>query len=341
MNNSRRVLVRQWGLVRELCGPRRVGLTVKQLIEATGVSRKTVYRDLATLRDAGVPIDSTIVNGEARHRLLTDQELPRLGFTSLQVAALHLARTQLEPLAGTGLVDELDALLVKVRAPEPQQSFRFPERNAGRPEILRTVERALKSRRRVRIEYRAASRGGSPTSVHIEPLVFSFADRQPYVRAYCVERDAERTYKLDRIERAEFTSDPATYGRDGRAENAFEHAVKAWTGSPTRVKVKLDRSVAWRADEYRLVPEQKIERRRDGAAVVEARVAGIVETSSWVLAWGGAAEALEPPALRELVQKELGKALSKYQRPGPAKAHRRKSTARLSSRVTRGGTRGA
>jgi proteasome accessory factor B len=333
------MLVRQWGLVRELSG-QRYGLSIKSLEEKTGVSKKTVYRDLSILRDAGVPVVSEIVNGEARHRLLRDAELPALGLTPLQIAALHLARAELEPLAGTGMVDELDAMLAKLRPPNRQQSFGFASKSGGRPEILRVVERALESRRRARIEYRAASRGGARSSVHIEPLVLRLADR-PYVRAYCVERNAERTYKIDRIARIELTAEPATYRPAQPAERAFANTVKAWTGEPTTVKVKLEPEVSWRAEEYALVPNQKLERCRDGSTVVEARVEGVVETSRWVLGWGSAAEALEPEALRALVRKELVKALDKYGRPGPAKADGRKSPRRPTGRLTQGGTRGA
>jgi predicted DNA-binding transcriptional regulator YafY len=334
VKNSHRVLVRQWQLVRELSGPRRVGLTIRELTAATGRSKQTIYRDLATLREAGVPLDTRTVNGEARHRLLRDAELPTLRPTSLQIAALHLAREELEPIAGTGLVAELDAFLAKLKPPERQQSFGFGPKHVGRPEILRGIERALHSRRRARIEYRAASRGGRSSSVLIEPLVFRVANRQPYVRAYCVERGAERTYKIDRITRVELTSEPATYVPAVAASGTFARSVKAWSGDPTTARIKLDSDVGWRADEYVLVPGQKVEKKRDGSAVLEARVEGIVETSSWVLSWGGAAEALGPPELRALVHKELMKALRKYDRPETAKVVTQKSTRRVSGRLT-------
>jgi proteasome accessory factor C len=238
------------------------------------------------------------------------------------------------------MVAELDSLLAKLRPPERQQYFRFAAKSAGRPEVLRLLEKALASRRRARIEYRAASRGGASTSVRIEPLVFKVADRQPYLRAYSVERDAERTYKIERIARIELTNEPATYRPAQPPDEAFAHAVKTWTGDPATVKIKLDPEVSWRAEEYPLVPDQKLKRQRDGCAVVEARVEGVVETSRWVLAWGGAAEALEPEALRVLVRTELAKAREKYERPATAKAGR-KSTRPLTGRLTQGGTRGA
>jgi predicted DNA-binding transcriptional regulator YafY len=341
MKTSRKMLVRQWRLALALSSSR-FGMTIEQLKHETEQSRSNVYRDLEVLRDAGAPITSEIRNGEARYRFLRGAELPAMTLTTLQVTALHLARAELEPLAGTGVVSELDALLASLRPVEAQQALRFPPQPAGRPQILKVMERAMHSRQRVRIEYRAASRQGAPSTVCVEPLLLSVSEGDPYLRAFCVERNGERTYKIARIANAELTAERSTYKPEHAPEHAFRDSVKAWTGPPSAVQIKLDPSVAWRASEYRLVPNQKITKQKDGAAIVEARVSGIVEATQWVLAWGGAAEALEPAELREAVRVELEKALEKYQSgPGPVKARREKSVGRQRGRVAHVGTRGA
>lgn len=313
------MLVRQWQLLLAIQGSR-AGIGVARLVRETGIGRATVYRYLRVFEAAGVPLHAATVNGEARYRLLRASELPSIGLSSLQIAALHLARRELTPIAGAVLVRELDQLLARLRPIEPQESFRFTERAQGEPHILQSVERALEQRRRARIEYRAASRNGAAGLVHIEPLLLNVADGQPYLRAYCIERGAERTYKLARIARVEVTNEPATYRPARPPAEAFAHSVKVWSGETFAVKIKLDSDVAWRAHEYPLVGDQRIETTGDGAVIVHARVSGIVEATRWVLSWGGAAEALEPPELRDAACAELGKALAKYEGPGPAKA---------------------
>lgn len=318
-------LARQWQLLSAI-SKTRDGLTLARLMELSGQSRPTVYRDLQVLEEAGLPI----AREGGRFRLLTEKELPPNGFNAIQIASLHFARLQLAPLAGAGFVRELDGLLEQLRPVEAQSAFRFA--NSGRPiappHVLKTIEQAQRYRKRATIEYRAATRGGVPTRVNIEPLVFNVADGEPYVLAYCVERKGERTYKLARISSAELTEDAATYKPSEAPAEAFAHAVKAWSGKPQVVRIALDSSVAWLAHEYPL-PKQKLVSRPDGSVVVEARVAGLVEVSRWVLAWGGAAEALEPRELREATRAELARALQKYDGPGPKKAVRgtkRKST---------------
>jgi predicted DNA-binding transcriptional regulator YafY len=316
------------------------GATVQKLGERAGCSRATVYRYLDLLEEAGVPISCEKRNGEARYRLLSKSGLPELGLTSLQVAALHFARRELEPIAGSELVAELDALLAKLRPVERQQTFRFAARPTGRPDALKVIDRALRSKRRLRIEYRAASRRGVPAAALVEPLMLSVADGDAYLRAYSLERGAERTYKIARVSRVELINEPVSYRPERPLEEAFVHSVKAWSGEPTMVRIRLDREVAWLAREYPLVEGQKLEEGRDGAVVIEATVSGIVEAARWVLSWGGAAEALHPPALRALLSRELAKGLAKYGRPGTAKAHE-KSTRRPTRRLTDLATRGA
>jgi predicted DNA-binding transcriptional regulator YafY len=339
--SASRMLMRQWQLLLALQGSKN-GLTVARLVEQTGIKRATAYRDLQTLMEVGVPLYSETQNGESRYRFLRSSELPPTGFSAWQIAALHLARAELQPLTGAVLVRELDALLEKLRPSEAQQTFRFAPRPAGRPEILKTVERALLYRRRARIEYRAASRNGASSLVHIEPLLLNVAEGEPYLRAYCVERAAERTYKVARIAKVELTDEPSTYRPPRAPAETFAHSVKAWSGEVTTVRIRLDPDVAWRAHEYPLVPDQKLEIARDGSVFVEARVAGIVEATRWVLSWGGAAEALEPAELRSATRAELAQALGKYDGPGPVKAAARTKTAgRATRRLAHGETRRA
>jgi proteasome accessory factor C len=328
---NNRQLVRQWRLVHTL-DAHRYGLGTERLQRELGVGRATVYRDLAVLQEAGVPLERQTVNGEVRYRLLRPSELPAIGLSALQISALHLARAELESLAGTGLVGELDTLLARCRPPDQQQTFRFAERarspTQGRSEIMKGIERALRARCRARIEYRAASRGGSSSVLHVEPLLVNVADGDPYLRAYCVERSSERTYKLARITRIELTRDPATHASADGPERAFEHSVKAWNGKPTLVKVRLDTAVAWLADEYPLIKGQSVDAAADGSVTVAAQVSGTVEAMRWVLGWGGAAEALSPPELREATRAELAKAAAKYDGPGVARAKRRPAAGR-------------
>jgi len=339
-SNAQTRLIRQCQILIQLSRSK-AGLTADEIKDALGVSRSTFFRELAVLWSAGAPIE----HHKGRYRFLNASRLPALGLSSLQIASLHLVRLQLAPLGGSLLVHELDRFLDALEplgetAGAQQIPFTFAASRKPAPaaKIVRAIERALQSRLRACIEYRAASRAGASTRVHIEPLVLSVAEADPYVRAFCVERNEERTYKLSRIESIEVTPERATY-RPGRAAGKpFDGAVKAWSGAHCSVKVRLDARVAWLAREYPL-PEQVQRPNPDGSVTIESTVAGLIEVRSRILAWGAAAEVLEPKELRESIRGELAEALRKYDGPGPVKAGPKKSRAAARSSLNQGGTR--
>lgn len=316
------------------------GLTADEIRDAVGVSRSTFFRDLRVLQHAGVPIEQQ----DGRYRFLNASAVPALGLSAEQVTSLQLARLQLAPLGGTLLLKELDRFLDSIGlATKPtrgQTTFTFAEarHSPPAPQVLRAIEKALASRRRLFIEYRAATRGGAVSHVHVEPLVVSVAEADPYVRAFCVERNGERTYKLSRIVRAEVTRLRASYRRKDAVGAPFEGAVKVWSGEPQVVKVRLDAEVAWLAREYPL-PGQTEHPLPDGSVVLRAEVAGLVEVRSRILAWGAAAEVLEPQSLREDLRAELARALRKYDGPGPARVSPGKLKGAALRSLKQGGTR--
>lgn len=326
-----RRLERQWGILLALQASR-TGLTSRDLLTRTGCSRSTLYRELGVLLATRVPLAKVKVNGEVRYRLGAQIPFATLAPSPLQVAALHLAREELGHLAGSSLVRELDALLGKLKPPERQRAFSFARAgSAERPEIIGVIDRAIETRARVRLEYRSVARRGGAAIVHVEPRMLHVADREPYFLGYCLERGGERTYKVGRVVRAELTGDSATHLSTEVTAQPFARSRKAWTGDAVSVRVRLDAEVAWLAPQYPLLADQRVVPDGGGAVVVEASVAGLPEALRWVLAWGGNAEVLEPPALRALVAAELGQALIKY---APAKAPKAvRSDSRPRSRV--------
>ena len=57
---------------------------------------------------------------------------------------------------------------------------------------------------------------------------------------------------------------------------------------------------------------QRLTERGDGGVDLAVTVAGIVEIQSWILSWGGAAEVLEPPELREAIATSVRRAAERY-----------------------------
>ena len=312
MRRTREILIRLWRLV-DVLHSRRLGASIAVLLEELQTSRATLYRDLGLLEEAGVRIRADRVNGEARYRLLQDA-LPALAPTVRQFVALRLARSMLEPLEGTALCEELDALLAKAGPSKDGATTMItqqPRRVASARDTVRCLEVALERRRRVQLLHPKGSNGVKRWRT-VDPISFHMAREQLYFVAHDLEKQALRTFKVARILEARATEEPATPHPEVDLSTLFRDAVKVWTGAAVNVAVWLAPSVGWKAAEWRLHADQVVEPQGDGAVVVRARVAGVTEATRWVLGWGAAARVLEPPELLDCVVAELSGALVRY-----------------------------
>lgn len=321
MGRTREQLRRQWVIVEGLRRRRR-GMTVPQLVELAGVSRATIYRDLELLAESGIAITSERIEGQVRHCLMEGLHVAAL--EAHEVAALVLAREMLQPIAGLQMVDALDAMLRKLGA------GRFGLGGAGaidvpgapvsvaqhqlRPDVrgtLRGIDLAIREGQRLSFEYR----GGRDriTRRLVDPVSLRVYRGHPYLIGFDVDRNAWRIFKVVRIEGDLSLAGHAEPRPDYAEAELFRHSVGMWTGGEvTEVAVRLSAEVAHRAHEYPLVEGQTIEPSPDGTVIIRARVAGLMETARWVLAWGAAATVLEPAELREIVKGELLAAIAEY-----------------------------
>ncbi|MCX4245366.1 helix-turn-helix transcriptional regulator [Paraliomyxa miuraensis] len=317
--SARNMLIRQWQILQLLHGRRR-GLSPKRLLEETGSSRATLYRDLDMLEQAGVPLLRETINGEARINLLGDK-LPELTATPLQWDALRLARSYLGPLEGTSLLDELDALLERNRprkpgtvaeAPETQSSTDTSDSRHARS--LRVLDAAIAQRKKVRFRYRSAGDTEYKTRT-VDPLMWRLVDEHVYLIAF-EPKVGYRTFKVARMSHTErLDQDAAVHDVD--EDELFRGAVKIWSGPPVEVAIRLSPYAARLLPEYPLSREQEVVPQPDGGAILRARVAGTKEVLRWVLHWGVHAEVLAPPSLREELREELREALAPYEDEDP------------------------
>jgi proteasome accessory factor B len=312
--SSKRQLVRQWRLLEMLSG-RKFGRSVKDLMEACGVSRPTLYRDFEVLEQAGVPISSEMRNGEAWYRLESEGP-PSLRPTPAQHLALTLARTFLRPLEGTRLVEEYDALLGRwSRAPQAALPVSAAQAaGAGDPEVIRAIEEALSAGRQLRFFYEGAS--GPPSVRLVDPLGLRMGrDNHLYLDAFDTEKKGLRTYKPPRMSQVEVTEQRAAKHPEYEESEPFAYSLKTWSAPPVEVEIVLSPRKARFLREWPLSEQQEAFPQADGSVRVKAVVAGLAEVSKWVLSWGRDATVLSPPELRQALQEELTAALATYAPP--------------------------
>ncbi|TCW62117.1 CRISPR-associated helicase Cas3' [Treponema sp. J25] len=125
---------------------------------------------------------------------------------------------------------------------------------------------------------------------------------------------ALRTYKIERIERAEKTTEKYTIPTDFNLREHLANAWAIWTTEeePKHVVLRFHPRVAQRVKESRWHLSQKIQEQENGYLLWQADIAETTEMLPWIRGWGADVEVLEPPELREVLVKEAKRLVKLY-----------------------------
>ena len=207
---------RLYALVEELRAVAPRARTARQLAERFEVSARTIERDLSALQQSGVPIWSTPGPGGG-YTLDPSMTLPPLNFTADEATAIAVA------LAVSGPIPFADAARVALRkvvaamseagregARDLADRIRLLQRTGelARTPVVRAVETAVLRRQVLELDY--VDRDGNRTAARlVEPFGFSGGGDYWYLMGWCRLRDGGRSFRLDRIQAARVTDEPA------------------------------------------------------------------------------------------------------------------------------------
>jgi predicted DNA-binding transcriptional regulator YafY len=184
----------------------------RRLAAALGVSLRTVYRDVADLQLAGVPIEGEAGVG---YILRHGSDVPPLMFTREELEALVVGGRFTEAFAGRRLGAAARRALAKIEAVLPAElrersersrilAPRLPSRDALR-ERLDALHAAVDERRVVRLGYESPD--GRRSDREVEPLCLAFWGQAWTLGCWCRLRRDFRNFRLDRIVALETTDD--------------------------------------------------------------------------------------------------------------------------------------
>ncbi len=294
------------------------GYSVIELAKLCGVNRRTIYRDLDTLSEAGVPIwEHHGKYGLDRSKYLATIRLNLNEAIALFFAARLLSHhsdehnphivSALGQLAA-GLPDHTIAghiarlaEIVRQRPPNPHYVT-----------ILELLTRGWADRRMVRIRYRAPNR--PLTERDIAPYFLEVVRTTPgvYVIGYDRLRDDLRTFKVERIEHAELLDEQFSIPTDF---DPYAHLARSWelmNEAEVTIHLRFSPQAAPRIRENRWHHSQRLIDNVDGSCDLYLTIAGIREILGWVLSWGTEVEVIEPEELRAEVINHARRILEKY-----------------------------
>lgn len=301
--------------------------TLDELSREFGVSRRTVERDIESMRDYfDAPIEYDR-NKKTYKYMNPNFSLPSITLSDKELFSILIAERALRQYSGTPFepvvhqaFNKLVSLLpggkgLSVDMKDLCSAIVFesePPVTEYTPEVFSTLLDAISKEQRVEMTYYTMSRDKENVR-QVDPYHIACWGGDWYLIAFCCNHREIRNFHLARIHEAKLVDhyfsrpsdfDPKKYMADGFGHMTGKNKVK--------VKVRVHPPASRWVKEKIWHPSQVITEHKDGSLEISMEVSAFDAIKRFVMQFGAQAELLEPKEMRKEMKNETAKMHSKY-----------------------------
>ncbi|MGB0424464.1 MAG: WYL domain-containing protein, partial [Flavobacteriales bacterium] len=178
-------------------------ITARQIADKHQVSIRTVYRDIKTLNQSGVPIET--IEGKG-YTLMQGYSLPPVTFSEEEANALVTAEKLIALNNDSSLIESYSQAILKIKGVmrstdkvktellSTRMAIRKPDRTLKESELLAKLQKAITNFQVVHFEYTAMNQAVTQRSV--EPFALVSTRGYWLLIAFCQLRNEFRAFKL-------------------------------------------------------------------------------------------------------------------------------------------------
>ena len=294
------------------------GLRAEGLAEMCRVSRRTIFRDLDSLRAGGVPLEFDSEHDS--YFIPSAFFLPPTNFTAEEALAIialvgkittgdrlpfsepaRQAALKLESSLPTSLRRDVRSVVRRIQIDMNQVNTL-----EGKDAIYQRLVSSIEERRVVRIKYGSLSEWET-INTKLWPYHLLFSRRSWYVIGKSSLHRQIRTFNVGRIVELEILKQKYSIPNKFNLERHFGNAWHMIPdgGADSRVVVRFQSLVAHNVAEVLWHKTQQIEWLEDGRMDFTVQVSGFNEIAWWILGYGDQAEVLQPLKLRRLLARRV------------------------------------
>jgi predicted DNA-binding transcriptional regulator YafY len=292
--------------------------TAKVIAEKLSVAERTIRLDFAFLRDR---FNAPIEFNQSKGYYYSDStwRLPTIPLTQGELFALTLGARALEAYSRSAYEAELQSSIKQLAARLPEKVWvdlerlvheRISFRSGAEllnldPDIYQVLHEAWKSSRSLWMRYYTAGRNDETERI-VDPYYLDiYRGSNPYLVAFCHNRQAFREFRLDRIREyrildQRFEPDPS-FDWKKYSKNAFQ-VEKGDCLHQITILFSAKSAPFIREREWHF--SQNIDEHPDGSLTLHLEVGGLQEVKRWVLGYGKEALAQSPQELVTLLREE-------------------------------------
>lgn len=315
-------VIRQWQILRAIEAGK-TGCTIHQLAELTGVTTRTIRRDLEALQEAGFALFDEGAENETKRWKLDTKPFRAVeeGLSVSDVAALYLSRSIVEALSGWPLVEELGAALAKLdrglnpkmrdflsTLPQVVTTKAGPRTGPDRlAHVTRRLFDAVRDRHVIDMAYFSAM-SNRAKSYEVQPYRIALADRNVYLVAWVPAYDQFRTFAVDRIQKLSVRDETFRKSRD-LPPDLFATSMGVFWGEPETVVLEFTPRHAPYVQGRQWHPSQVCDVTPDGRLRMTLEVSVDYALQSWILSFGSGVTVVSPGSLAAAIRQEHRRAL--------------------------------
>ena len=276
-------------------------VTADELAQRFEVSRRTIYRDIELLSQAGIPIYtnrgknggiSILDNFILNKAVISDKE------QSAIITALAAMAT-LPNVEKTGIESRLSSLFRKDSV--SWINVDFSDWNIDSKNLFDTLKDAVVEKRVLKLDY--VNSNGKTSCRDVEPLQLWFKGKTWYLMAYCKKAEDYRVFRLSRIRG--ITVSDERFEREIPSDMYDDGDYNIET---TEVIMKINPRVKYRVyDEFR-----DIEKTDDGYYIVKMNYPENEWLYGHIMSFGENAEVISPERIRNIIKEKFANSLKIY-----------------------------
>jgi predicted DNA-binding transcriptional regulator YafY len=281
----------------------------QDLAERFGISLRSVYRDIRSLEEAGVPL---VGEAGVGYSIMEGYRLPPVMFTADEATAFITAEKLIENLTDPHTADQYKSALYKIksvlRSDEKAHIEVLDEQisvltNPYLPETkqaaLQPMLHAIARKQVLHIEY-STIYSEQKTTRDVEPVGVFFMSNNWYLIAWCRLRNDYRSFRTDHI-RSLFLKDLAFDKKHVTLKEYLKKYSKEREMKLTEVKIAVQ------SDRVAHLGEQKFyhgfisQQEKNGMTELTFMVSSLEGIARWYMMFGDVGRIISPPSLKKRV----------------------------------------
>jgi proteasome accessory factor B len=306
----------------------RYGMTINELCREMTVTRRTLYRDLEMVEDAGYRFVKEGGGGGFSKKWRFPpgmRKAPDKPYTESELLSLYFCMNLLQPFRGTPLRDGLESLLAKIEATFTEEEREYfgdlvfthvakmtPSKDYRRHAAsVGALSRACLEHKKVEVTYRAGD--DQSKTYAFSPYCIAYYGGELYTIGWSDLRKSVRTLRVDRIRTIKALAEKFERPKDFDPEDYLGRSFGIYSeGEQEKVQIEFAKEAARTVLEREWHPTQRIEQGAGGKVTLKMTVQGLHEVARWVLYHAPYAKALEPKELRAMVAANAAKAAAAH-----------------------------